>query len=195
MIAGNRPYTQEQLINCGLTVISNNHGFEIALINWHRLPLFAQTWTAFKTHFTTARKYLRKFRGETMRLAGFHQANMMVQNLDSVRHEVLAEVRQVQNVVIDAIANNSQVVDENIPPPKIQTANTVMTNPEISGLLTLITNFTMTVQDLKWSVNIGCDGRGNGGHGYSGRGCGRGGCGGRGGCNQNNNKMFSCHPR
>ena len=44
-----------------------------------------------------------------MQSAGFHQANMMAQNLDRVRHEVLAEVRQVQNVVIDAIENTPQV--------------------------------------------------------------------------------------
>ena len=40
-----------------------------------------------------------------MQSAGFYQANMMAQNLDNVRHEVLAEVCQAQNIVIDAISN------------------------------------------------------------------------------------------
>ena len=52
-----------------------------------------------------------------MQSAGFHQANMMAQNLNSVRHEVLAEVRQFQNVVIHAIANTAQVEDQKISPP------------------------------------------------------------------------------
>ena len=115
--------------------------------------------------------------------------------LDSVRHEVLAEVRQFQNVVIDAISNTPQVENEIIPPPQIQTANAVTTNPEMSGLLTLITNLTTTVQGLERSVNNGCSGRGNGGRGYSGRGCGQSGRGGRGGCNHNNNSIFGRHPR
>lgn len=44
-----------------------------------------------------------------MRSAGFHQANMVTENLDDVRNEVLAEVRQVQSVVTDAIADNRHV--------------------------------------------------------------------------------------
>ena len=54
-----------------------------------------------------------------MRWVGFHQANIMAQNLDSFRHEVLEEVRQGQNVVIDAIANTPWVENEIIPPPQI----------------------------------------------------------------------------
>ena len=42
-IVGNSPYTQEQLIDCGLTIISSTHDFEMALINWHSLPLLSQT--------------------------------------------------------------------------------------------------------------------------------------------------------
>ena len=39
-----------------------------------------------------------------MRLAGFRQANMISENIDTVCHEVLAEVHQVQNVVANTIA-------------------------------------------------------------------------------------------
>ena len=70
-----------------------------------------------------------------------------------------------------------------------------MKNPEMSGLLTLITNLSTTVQDLKRSVNSGFSGCENGGRGYGYGGCGSGGYGGYGGCNQNNNKKFGCHPR
>ena len=44
-----------------------------------------------------------------MRSADFHQANMISENLDTVRHEVLAEVHQVQNVVANVIAGIPQV--------------------------------------------------------------------------------------
>ena len=40
----------------------------------------------------------------------------MAQNLENVRHEVLAEVCQAQNIVIDAISNTVQVEDQNILP-------------------------------------------------------------------------------
>ena len=65
-----------------------------------------------------------------------------------------------------------------------------MNNSEMSGILTLISNLTTTVQDLERSVNGG-----HGGRGYDGRGCGRGGCGGLGGCDPNNKNIFGCHPR
>ena len=83
-IAGNRPYTQAQIVDFGVTVISNTHDFETALINWHSLPVHSQTWPAFKTHFTIARRFLRKVRGKTMRTAGFHQANLISSNLETV---------------------------------------------------------------------------------------------------------------
>ena len=59
-IAGNRPYTQPQLVDIGVAIISNTHDFETALINWHSLPHLQQNWTNFKTSFTTARRFLRK---------------------------------------------------------------------------------------------------------------------------------------
>ena len=49
VIAGNRPYTQAQIVDFGVTVISNTHDFESALINWHSLPSASQTWTEFNT--------------------------------------------------------------------------------------------------------------------------------------------------
>ena len=91
----------------------------MALLNWHSLPQLDQTWSRFKSTFTTARKYLRKVRGKTMRSAGFHQANMVAENLDTVRNEVLAEVCHVQSIVTDTIAGIPQV-DDNIQLPSPQ---------------------------------------------------------------------------
>ena len=37
-IAGRRLYTQEHLVDVGVTLITNTNDFETALINWHNLP-------------------------------------------------------------------------------------------------------------------------------------------------------------
>ena len=79
----------------GLTIISNTYNFETTLIACHSLKPLAQTWAMFKHMFTTARRYLRKVRGKTMRSAGFHQANLTAANLDDIRNEVLQEVCHV----------------------------------------------------------------------------------------------------
>ena len=42
-IAGNRPYTQAQLVDFGVAVISNTHDFETAFLNWHSLRPLNQT--------------------------------------------------------------------------------------------------------------------------------------------------------
>ena len=51
VISGNRPYTQEQLVDVGVTIISNTHDFEAALVNWYSLPPINQKWARFKTNF------------------------------------------------------------------------------------------------------------------------------------------------
>ena len=62
-------------------------------------------WATLKTHFTSARRYLKKVRGRTMQTAGFHQANLISSSLDTVCAEVLAEVLNVQNIVLEAMTN------------------------------------------------------------------------------------------
>ena len=53
-IVGSRPYTQPQLVDIGVAIISNTHDFETALLNWHSRDPLDHAWTNFKTHFTTA---------------------------------------------------------------------------------------------------------------------------------------------
>ena len=53
-IVGNRPYTEEQIVDFGVTIIADTHDFETALIKWHSLASNKQTWDDFKTHFTSA---------------------------------------------------------------------------------------------------------------------------------------------
>ena len=100
-----------------------------------------------------------------MQSTGFHQVNMVAENLDTIRHEVLTKIRHVQNIVADNILGIPQVKEYIQPlPPRIQTANsTIMMNPEMQDIMT---NLTIMVQGLQQSV-----------HANSG---GRGGCGGKG---------------
>ena len=193
-IAGNRPYTQAQLVDFGVAIISNTHDFENALLTWHAKDHVNQTWTAFKAHFTTARKFLRKVRGKTMRSAGFHQANMLAENLDSVRHEVLNEVHNVQNVVANAMSNIPHS-DESTPAPQIQTANAVTTNSDMATLVAQISALSAQMQQMKSGQGGRGGGRGNGG-GRHGRGhqVGRGGNGGRN-PQYNSGSIFGRHPR
>ena len=204
-IAGNRPYTQAQLVDLGVAIISNTHDFETALINWHSLPHQQQTWTAFKTAFTTARRFLRKVRGITMRSAGFHQANLIAENLNIVREEVLTEVHNVQNVVADAMAYIPHPEECIQPPPQNQSANAVIATPDMTQLISQISTLTAQVQSMQNMQNYsggrgGRSGRGDRGHRYNqtGRQSGRGGRGGRNPTTNNNNNtgsIFGRHPR
>ena len=43
-------YTDNQVLDIGLTVIRNTRDFEKALGNWEVLPAARKTWTRFKKH-------------------------------------------------------------------------------------------------------------------------------------------------
>ena len=77
-----------------------------------------------------------------MRTAGFHQANLITTNFNTLRTEVLAEVKNVQNNLLDAMTNVQPPAD----PPQNQTANVVVQDPQVANLMALITNLTTTVQ-------------------------------------------------
>ena len=94
-----------------------------------------------------------------MRTAGFHQANLISLNLDTVCAEVLAEVHNVQNNILEATTREQPPVT----PSQTQTANIVIQDPHMASLLTLIINLTATVQTLQQDGNDGSQG-GCGGH-------------------------------
>ena len=86
-------YTEEQLLDIGLTVIRNTHDFERALGDWELFPDHNKTWVNFKTHFKEAQTHLKAIRGPTMQQAGYHHAshlaNQMRQDMDSRNEEIL----------------------------------------------------------------------------------------------------------
>ena len=64
------PYTTNQLLDIGLTVIRKTRDFEQALGNWELLPAADNTWYRLKSHFKDDQKQLREIRGPTMQQAG-----------------------------------------------------------------------------------------------------------------------------
>ena len=73
------PYSLEQQLEIGLTLIRNTRDFEKALGEWNGLPKTTKTWASFKTHSKTAQAELKEIRGPTMQQAGYHHANMLAQ--------------------------------------------------------------------------------------------------------------------
>ena len=93
------PYSDEQLLEFGLTLVRNTRDFEKAIGEWNAEP--NKTWALFKTHFRDAQTELKEIRGPTMQQAGYHHANMLASqlrvDLNNQQTEMLA---MVQNMVI-----------------------------------------------------------------------------------------------
>ena len=75
------PYTDQQLLEKGLSIIRSTRDFEYALTEWEKKPVADRTWATFKTHFHEAQLNLKKIRGPTMQQAGFHHANLVVNQI------------------------------------------------------------------------------------------------------------------
>ena len=87
-IAAHTPFSDGQLVQIGIHIIKQTGDFHQALLNWYALPRVNQTWNTFKTHFQNERRALRKVRGPTMQQAGYHQANMLSDEVRAVRNEL-----------------------------------------------------------------------------------------------------------
>ena len=74
-------YTEEQLLDMGLTVIRNTRNFEKALGKWEILATNRKTWDEFKSHFSAAQTQLKAIRDPTMQKAEYHHANMLAEHL------------------------------------------------------------------------------------------------------------------
>ena len=70
------PYSTEQQLEIGLTIIRGTRDFEKLLGEWNDKVPRTKTWALFKTHFTRAQTGLKATRGPTMKQAGLHHANM-----------------------------------------------------------------------------------------------------------------------
>ena len=77
----NLPYSEQQLIEFALHIIRGTHDFEKALGDWHAKAVRDKTWTNLKAHFALGQDALKAIRGPTMAQAGFHQINMIANDI------------------------------------------------------------------------------------------------------------------
>ena len=107
------PYSEEQIIEFGLTLVRNTRDFEKGIGEW--MALRVKSWDLFKLHFRGAQKDLKEIRGPTMQQAGYHHANMLASqlrvDLNNQQTEMLA---MVQNLVIqdETPAQESRVEEQ-----------------------------------------------------------------------------------
>ena len=113
-------YSEAQLINFPLQIVKNTHDFETGIRTWIELPRASKSWVRFKTPFESAHRSLRKIRRNTIRSSSFNQVNM-----------ILAEVNDVQESVLSAIAKASEpIIDEEQAPDENQQINRVTNTAE-----------------------------------------------------------------
>ena len=98
------PYTQDQLLDIGLTVNRNTRDFERALGDWELLQPRDKTWDRFKKHFKEAQKQLKAIRGPTMQQAGYHHANHLA---DQLRQDIEKRDTDLLTVIQSAMETNS----------------------------------------------------------------------------------------
>ena len=80
-VQANLPYTDQQLIEFALQIIRGTHNFKKALGEWHMKAVQDKTWPNLKSHFAQAQVALKAIRGPTMAQAGFHQMNMIANDI------------------------------------------------------------------------------------------------------------------
>ena len=126
------PYTENQLLDVGLTVIRNTHDFERALGDWELLNDNQKTWDRFKLHFKTAQKQLKAIRGPTMQQAGYHHANHLAttfqKNLDNSNQELLSLIQEAMDTQATPSTTRTSTVSELTTPITTHHANATMSN-------------------------------------------------------------------
>jgi len=141
------------LLEKGLTLIRSTRDFEYALTQWELKPSSRKTWREFKTHFHEAQLNLKKIRGPTMRQAGYHQANMVVEqikeeidsHLQARDSEVLA---MLQSIPALTPASSSSSVES---PIYDQQANALVDKTQLE-ILKLLKELTVELKQVKSSI-------------------------------------------
>lgn len=148
------PYTADQLLDMGLTVIRNTRDFEKALGDWE--PIVNKTWTLFKSHFSDAQKQLKAIRGPTMQQAGYHHANHLAQQIQS----------EIQQRDTDLLTLIQTVVDSSSVSPSIAStdmSSVTETQQHVNAVQTDTTQLEILklLQQLQQSMRSGQDNQGN----------------------------------
>ena len=91
-IQAGMPYSAEQKVNLGLTIIRKTRDFEKGQQEWNDLAPHLKDWAHFKTHFHNAQRDLKRIRGPSMQQAGFVQANHLAEELRTALNSNQIEV-------------------------------------------------------------------------------------------------------
>jgi hypothetical protein len=167
-IAANSRYSAAQLISMALSVIKNTNDYHRPLEDWYARALIEQTWPNLKTHFLTARKYMRKARGATMRDGGLHAVNHISEEIREVKSdlqsvqasdlEALAENQSAFSHVINNMGSNfntdgrlnfvphEYIQDENIPQLQPSTNSTMTTDSQLTQLVKTLTQEVASIK-------------------------------------------------
>ena len=114
-IQANIPYTEQQLLEFALQIIRNTHDYENALGDWHTKPLPEKTWENLKTHFAKAQEALKASRGPTMAQAGFHQMNMVANDMRDEFTLTKNELANLLSSLDDTATVNTPTVASTVP--------------------------------------------------------------------------------
>ena len=138
-VAAGIQYTQDQVLDMGLTVIKNTRDFERALGDWEAKPAADKNWINFKLHFNEAQKQLKAIRGPTMQQAGYHQLNMLAHQFRSEleeRDNDLLTVLKSMDTATTAPSQQSQTAVSTITPVTHQ-ANATSTDVQMEMIALL----------------------------------------------------------
>ena len=115
-IAAKDPYSEAQLIKFGFQIIKNTHDFETGIEKWIDLPRQQKTWAKFKSHFESAHLRLREIRGATMRSSSFNQVNLILAQVNDVKHAIAeaaeqdtTEVPELQEENINQVGSSTDI--------------------------------------------------------------------------------------
>ena len=84
------------MIEFALHIIRSTHDFEKALGYWHAKAVGDKTWSNLKAHFAQTQEALKAIRGPTMAQAGFHQMNMVANDM---RDEFMLTRTELANLI------------------------------------------------------------------------------------------------
>ena len=79
---------------------------------WIELPRASKSWVRFKSHFESVHRSFREIRGNTMRSSSFNQVNMILAEVHDVRESVLSAIAEASNSIIEEVeapVENQQV--------------------------------------------------------------------------------------
>lgn len=82
------PFTKAQLVEIALGVLKRTGDYELTIENWYVSNTPARNWLGLKTHFNNVRRLLRKARGVTIKVTGFHGVNQPSATLQTVQNDM-----------------------------------------------------------------------------------------------------------